>query len=220
MPVAKTSMGSLVSFKFENAACVAVGTFNMYVIQPQWLTDTAKVFDEGQEFLVEANFSEPGFRFTAPSGKTKWTVNPTRIAIETTDPAEDCGATLAKILQFLPHTPIKAIGNNCAYVAPAESAIEVENIVPECRPVKIPDGFSLAQRSFHVGLRKDAARYNIQVSVTEEAVRISTNVHYPVDDTAASAAKYATDMLANRREIETLIEHILMVQIEHVATNA
>ena len=50
------------SFRFTSASCVAVGTFNIYIIQPQWLAQMG-VWLKGEKFNLQTDLSRPGFKF-------------------------------------------------------------------------------------------------------------------------------------------------------------
>jgi hypothetical protein len=53
-----------VAFRFSNSTAVAAGTFNIYVIQPQWLSEV-KIFREGMKLQMASDFRRPGFRYSA-----------------------------------------------------------------------------------------------------------------------------------------------------------
>ncbi len=198
---------------FSKASCVAAGAFNIYIIQPQWLTQV-KILGPDEELLVESNFSEPGFRFRSQKSSFQWTVSPTRIAIESTDPSEDCGEIIARILALLPHTPLKAIGNNAFYRAPLEES-------KETALCQVPTGYEVSQRSWHTGLLKSDALYNIQKSITQENIGLHCNVHFKVEDKGSEFVQAcARRFFENRSESEALLSQVFKVQIEHVTANA
>src|SRR5262249_28353687 len=105
------------AFRFLKASCVAVGAFNVYIVQPNWLSAKG-IFLQGVEVAIEAKLDEPGFRFSSPRLKVCWFVTPTRIVIEAEDENEDCGKSMATLLAWLPETPLSAIGNNAYFRAP------------------------------------------------------------------------------------------------------
>src|SRR5262245_44993370 len=98
-------------FRFLKASCVAVGAFNVYIVQPQWLV-AKNLLPRELEVVIESKMDEPGFRFYSNQLKVRWMVTPTRIVIETEDHTEDCGQVMAELLRCLPETPLVAVGNN------------------------------------------------------------------------------------------------------------
>ena len=85
-------------FRFKKSSCVAVGTFNIYIIQPPWLRKVAILPAELAGVTMEAKLDEPGFRFTPAKLPIQWIVKPDRIEVLTTYPKYDCGSPVAEVL--------------------------------------------------------------------------------------------------------------------------
>ena len=68
-------------FRFDSANCVAVGTFNIYIIQPSWLSDRW-IIPKGVKVAIGSRFDEPGFRFH-PQLRAQWVVKPSVIEVNT-----------------------------------------------------------------------------------------------------------------------------------------
>ena len=79
-----------VDFAFKKSSCVALGTFNIYVIQPALLADMGVIEPNDQLVRFEGDLTQPGFRFGA-THCGNWTVRPERLAVESCDPEFDCG---------------------------------------------------------------------------------------------------------------------------------
>lgn len=79
------------AFTFKKATCVAAGTFNMYVIQPPWLTKIG-IVQKGIEVAIGTDLDEPGFRYIPTRSPFRWFVSPQRIEVETREPEADCGS--------------------------------------------------------------------------------------------------------------------------------
>lgn len=201
-------------FRFKKSACVVVGTFNMYIIQPPWLAKIG-VIPKGTQVGISAKLDEPGFRFsvlTKPS--THWMVSPSRIDLESDSWEEDCGAPIAKVLERLPETPLKGIGLNFIYEA-SLSEIESLTYVSEFSPVP-PEGYDLAQRSLHVGFKRGEQTFNLQLSVLGESIEIAANIHTDLEDKEGGIAQGVTkDFLGLRNEAETIVRGLFKVSITH-----
>lgn len=206
------------SLRFKKAACVVAGTFNMYIVQPAWLTKV-EIIPKGIEVAIGTKLDEPGFRFFSPKLPLRWFVTPSRIEVETESPEADCGGVIADVLAKLPWTPLIALGNNSVYVAPRS---EIDTLPDELRRVpEIPGGYELAQRSFHFGLSRENRIANLQLSITSEEIELSINVNTELrnrDSDSAQAA--ARRFLQDRADAEDLARQLFKVNIEHGHSNS
>ncbi len=96
------------AFQFTKVNCVAVGTFNMYIIQPAWLAKVG-IIPKGIGVAIESKLDEPGFRFWSPKLPVRWYVTPSRIQVETQRADADCGELVASVFKSLPETPLIAL---------------------------------------------------------------------------------------------------------------
>ncbi|MBX9656382.1 hypothetical protein K2Y11_22430 [bacterium] len=201
-------------FRFENGNCIALGAFNVYIIQPGWLIDQG-IVQQPTGMLVESSMERPGFRFkgvTKGDMKSTWMINPDRIIVESGDAKEDCGTYIAKVLEKLPWTPLTAIGNNFAFSAPSESLPSL----PPCVnwiPTN-PDGANLVERSIGASLERDGVILNVQLAACSEKIWARVNAHHELvgnkleerSDSARSAAKsYFADKAAGIALLEQLM---------------
>ena len=212
------------AFKFEKASCVVVGTFNMYILHPQWLAKH-KIIEEDMEVGIETNLTQPGFRFRFPKDKAIWSVAPNRLAIESEDPKTDCGRMVAKILDVLPETPLFAMGNNVHYHAELS---ELENLSEEIR--KFPraesptPGQAVAQRTFHVGVKRgEHETVNLQISLENDDIKLACNVHTELgnrEDANKAAVAAAERFFEDRDEAKFLAQHFFGTSIDHDSNNS
>jgi len=177
-------------FRFQRASCVAVGAFNIYIVQPKWLV-AKSLIPEGIELTMESKLDEPGFRFNSESMDVKWIVTPTRIVIESEDANADCGTVMAKLLEWLPETPVSGVGNNTQYsvtLSEVQSQLNLPNF-----PVDSPlEGHEIQQRTFHAGLKVSGCLHNLQLSVKNTTCELMTNCHLATSpDTTVDFIKHA-----------------------------
>lgn len=157
-------------FRFKQTSCVAVGTFNIYVVQPKLLSEMGVIkVEAGKNIAVVGDLSQPGIRFEFD--RTKWSIRPERLAIETQSPNVDCGSYMQRVLQALRWTPVMAIGVNTEFVATLESA-------------QIPDIFRLPQvdkaesQTCHVGVPFNGeTKLNIQLTKNADRLNLILNLH-------------------------------------------
>ena len=206
-------------FHFEKASCVVVGTFNMYILHPQWLVRN-KIIDDPIEVGFETNLARPGFRFRFEKDRSVWSVAPDRLTIETEDPQVDCGKPIAKILQVLSHTPLLALGNNNHYRADLSDLETLSESIREFPRTESPTpDHKVVQRTFHVGIKRtEHEAVNLQIAVKEDFIGLACNVHTnlggsetPSDRAIAAAERFLDD----RAESKSLAQHFFGAAINH-----
>ena len=212
------------AFRFQKASCVVVGTFNMYILHPEWLA-RHNIIERGMEVGIETNLAQPGFRFQFPKFKAVWSVAPNRVVIETRDAQMDCGTVVGKVLDALPHTPLFGLGNNAVYEADLS---EVDALAPAIcdfpRPKSPNEGETVAQNTFHVAVKRAEHEVtNLQIALTENTIELSCNVHTKLENPAEASAvaiAAAKRFFEDRTYSKTLAQHFFGTSIDHGSINA
>jgi len=181
-------------FRFKKSAAVAVGTFNIYIVQPRWLAQIGLI---NKEFRVriESDFTRPGFRFDDPGSPIRWNVRPDRLVLEGSAFGTDCGAPLVKVLRTLKWTPLTGIGTNLEFEADWSILESLKCKMPDCPP---PPGYEGGQKTWHSAFSRGEQVFNFQVSANPHSLEhegkrmafLSINVHTEIsketDQTKAS----------------------------------
>lgn len=205
------------SFKFKKANCVALGTFNIYVIQPSFLIDIGLL--KNGEAAFHAGLTEPGFRTVATDGSCVWMVKPDRLVVETNDPTRNCGNDVAKILDALEWTPVTAIGSNAEFIS--------ENCTYDNFP-RVPehvDGEAL-QASVHHAIGIDGKIINIQLSRRPKEFELSFNFHCEIKATETKhkkgqlaknelARRFASEFMTQRDQACSLIHSFFALEVNY-----
>lgn len=206
------------AFRFHEASCVLAGTFNIYIIRPDWL-GAVKLLLPGSEVRIESQLSQPGFRLTSPGLRSRWIVEPTRIILETDRSDENCGATADRLLESLPWTPLVGLGCNFAYRG---TAADVDGWPTKTSfpSTQIPEGTSLKQRTWHLGVERGDQIFNLQMSEVDDYVEIRANVHtdlqgHDIDFARAAAQQF----FQHRQTAETFIRDLFKAGIEDAIVN-
>jgi hypothetical protein len=170
---------SRVALLFKKAAAVAVGTFNIYVIQPKWLAEVG-IWPEGTKIQMASDLNRPGFRYRSEEFSAQWEVRPDRLILHTESANDDCGKTLADVLEKLPWTPLFGVGVNVEFHGDLN---ELKELPRSCSLPSGdgPDGYEVKQRTCHVGLLRSGQIFNLQLSASEKA-ELSINVHTELRD--------------------------------------
>jgi hypothetical protein len=212
-----------VAFRFQKASCVVVGTFNIYILHPQWLAKHG-IIEQGIDVGIETNLMRPGLRLRFPKQNTVWSIAPDRLVIETQEPDVDCAVLAGQVLQKLPETPLFALGHNFHYVAGLD---ELGNMCQAIRdfPQTEPPGPDqvVAQRTFHAAVKRaDHETVNLQLSIKDDSIELACNVHYelgvrekPSEAGVAATARFFDD----RAEAKVLAQHFFGASIDHAPNN-
>jgi len=213
-----------VAFRFQKASCVVVGTFNMYILHPQWLA-RHEIIESGTEVPIDTNLTQPGFRLRFPKDKAIWNVAPNRLAIESQDPQTDCGQIVAKILRVLPETPLFALGNNVHYQAERSELESLSDTIRAFPRAKSPaQEQSIVQRTFHVGVKRtEHETINLQISLKDDSIELACNVHSELanrEKANEAAVSAAERFFEDRAEAKSLAQHFYGTSIDHGTDNA
>jgi hypothetical protein len=207
-----------VAFQFTKANCVAVGTFNMYIIQPAWLAKVG-IIPKGIGVAIESKLDEPGFRFWSPKLPVRWLVTPNRIEVETQRADADCGKAVAGIVEHLPWTPLIALGNNAIYQAPFDDLEAIP--IPASLWREGPEGFKTVQKTLHYGMGRDDTTFHIQLAISEKNLELSVNAHTELKELKPEdAAKVAGRFFEDRQTGERLIKHLFQVSVVYAQPDA
>jgi len=210
-------------FRFLESNCVAVGTFNIYIIQPAWLREVS-LFPDTPKVRVQSDMRQPGFRYQNLDDDLLWNVRPDRFMVESKAWDADCGTPISKVLENLPWTPVRAVGSNVTFRCDPEQANDLTEKM--FQPVTIPDAYSQAQRTWHAGLKREDTLTNLQLCATPEHIDLSINVHTEIAQ--SQSQKKATELaiaacVAYRTHLAdatNLAKQLFSIEIEHDLVNA
>ena len=138
-------MGDRVQLNLETTNCVAVGTFNIYIIQPVYLAQMG-ILKKGVEVRFDADMRQPGFRFAVKNSGLKWEVRPDRLTIESRSLSEDCGAALSQVIDNLQWTPMQAVGVNAVFTGDIETVGDSLDVV--FQDSILPADYTISQRTW------------------------------------------------------------------------
>lgn len=110
-PPFKKTGDALVALILESATTLVLGHFNPHIITPPWLVKN-KLCQDGEVTLRIMPMPQTqggAFQFK----DVQWQIDFQSLLIASSK--ENCGALAAKVLSKLPHTPVRAVGNNFHY---------------------------------------------------------------------------------------------------------
>jgi hypothetical protein len=200
---------------------VALGTFNIYIIQPAWLKAVGLIDDSIEQIVLESDFRRPGFRMQLPT--LTWYVEPTRIMLETSHPQTDCGVAMSTIINKLPFTPLHAVGVNASYEALLQD-VDLSMWRHPASDRSLGSELALQHSGWGASFRKGRQTYNVQLVVNAEqnVATASTNVELRLSDADDSGvAKEMTDNCQNvQRESAEILQKTFELRIHHADNHA
>lgn len=101
--------------RLESAQTVARGFFNPHIISPEWLVKNEVCEDEEVEVQFFPLSQGVAFAFNKD---VKWQIDFRHLFVESLK--ANCGELVEKVIRLLPHTPIRAVGNNFHYASDKE----------------------------------------------------------------------------------------------------
>lgn len=180
------------ALSLKECTCVARGTFNIYIFQPKWIEELMDL--QSSNLQLSVDFSQPGLRATPAEGEDpSWTIRPDSVVVGSRSCSVDCGSYIARVLDHLPLTPVRAVGNNFTFAGEPQEASS-----------QLASAFWLSQRK-PLGLKRsdvggsllrDGVTYNVAVSLAESQLLYSLNVHRPAvngDSATQAAGMFITD---------------------------
>lgn len=215
-------------FSFSKASCIAIGTFNIYIVQPPFLKESGAVDIKGETWEVETDLSQPGFRYEFEELNLRCAVRPDRFIAETNKPEVDCGLVVNKAIGNLKWTPLNAIGMNAQFSTTDRE--EIGEIQRRHFPV-LPnsDKLVLDHRAVRVSILSDLSDgqvFNLQLSIKEGVAEISVNSHSQIADrgTREQISELALDLTSKffeyRKVCTELASSLLGLRFDHVNDNA
>lgn len=208
------------SFRFRKANCVVLGTFNMYILHPEWLAKHS-IIEPGTEVSIETNFERPGFRFRFVPPQGVWTVAPNRIMVETDAADLDCGSKVAKVLRALPETPLVALGSNFHYEASSDELGSLPDAIRDFPRGNGPGGERLSRLAFHYTVEPAAHEIaNLYLIIQENQLELACNMHRKLESREKAnrkAVESAEQFSQDQAVLEQLAQHYFGVTISHDA---
>lgn len=209
-----------VAFDFRTASCVAVGSFNVYIIQPAWLVEVGILAGDLEKVGLEINLAEPGFRILCSDDEMTWSVQPSRITIKSNRAGTDCGRLLGLVLKNLPHTPVRAIGSNARYEAPLEEvSSRFFDAIPDV-PARLGSNGKIVEETRHWGIAEGDQVFNLSLIRKPDSLQLSVNVHTDLNGRRTPfPQEIAEGFVSHLRRAETIVTSLFDLSIHDEPPN-
>ncbi|WP_422932209.1 hypothetical protein [Singulisphaera sp. PoT] len=188
-----------VPLTLELAQAVAIGAFNPYVVTPEWLVRFGVYPKKGQcRFRLVPLGNGTAFEFKHGSAQIDWQVDNQKLSVASADRSIDCGMTVSKVLELLPHTPVQAIGHNFHFSATKE---DWGNRPAPMLGSKGLEDFEKAEQVRWIGtLRRNGTRIEVTLAHEADAVAILFNHHRTMNLELARKALVVEEQIKEAKE--------------------
>lgn len=159
-------------FRFVKSDFVAVGTFNIYVLQPNWFAAVG-LFTEGQKIAVQTDFARPGYHFAPSESDVEWHISPDRVVASSRDSNADCGSQVARVINKLEWTPLHAVGGNFVFEADRTDyeQLRVKPAIPG------RDDWNWRQSASAISVESAGRQFNLTLLVLPDKLQLVANIH-------------------------------------------
>ncbi len=175
---------------------VLVGGFNPNIIVPAWLNRQKVVDERPDEVLVETLFEHGISQFSPGAPKMirfkldgeRWEVSFDRVLIGS-NTAQSPADKFTKLLELLPHTPVRAVGINFKLRCDRTSwKSDVPQLPNQDRAQNLV-GKVISSTAVTRGSLDDGTQINLTLSATEAEVTLDANFHKGLKRSDAETAK-------------------------------
>ena len=186
----------------ESAQTLAIGWFNPHIVTPEWLVNN-EVCEDAE---VEVRFIPLSQGVAFSFKDVQWQID-SRLLMASSR-KENCGGLISKIIKLLPHTPIRAVGNNFHYAASREDWNESPlPTLGDSRYSGVDEFGKVEQTRWGCVFRKDDVRVEVTVAEDEPGMAVLFNFHRETKN-AEEASKAAQHFEDDRRWSQDMLRRL------------
>lgn len=191
----------------ESGTCVLVGAINRAILRPEWLVKCSLV--QGGETQTEFMLTPGPILYRYTIGGFRWTIDSGKLVVEGISEVADPGEMVARVIDTLKHTPVRAVGNNFRFVPDAEAGQRLHDRARSRLSRDLSERYVSGDVSTTVFV---APHEDSTINVTFESngatiVGVLANFHRDVAD-ADQAAQAARRWQSDRDAASRLLEHL------------
>jgi hypothetical protein len=192
-----------VPLSLETAQTLALGPFNPHIITPEWLVKN-KVCEDAE---VEIRFIPLSQGLAFSFKEVQWQID-SRLLMVASRKA-NCGELVAKVVGLLPHTPVRAVGNNFHYACGKEDwGKSPLPMLGGNRSGALADLGRVEQTRWACVIRRDDVRIEVTVAEDEPGMAILFNFHRETKN-AEEACKAAGYFEGDQRWSQELLRRLV-----------
>jgi hypothetical protein len=181
-------------FLVEATSVVVAGLWNPSILNPGWIAHHVFDLPSGQNIPVQVEFA-PGSGLPTRYGIRGMYITPSRDRLilspqaTTPDALRDVELAVKRVLEKLPHTPIQGFGYNfeCLEPNPTPAQLNVFGVVADL--ANLDFAFETVETAVASSLSYEGRILNFTRTLSNGALKLSFNFHYPVTTAQAAAEK-------------------------------
>lgn len=197
------------SLSLETAQTLALGPFNPYIITPEWLVKH-KVCEDAEveiRFIPLSLSQGQAFSFR----DVQWQIDFRLLMVASRK--ENCGILVNKVIGLLPHTPVRAVGNNFHYACSKESwGNRPLPMIGGSRLGGLGDCEKIEQTRWACVIRRNELRIEVTVAEEESGMAVLFNFHRDTRN-AEEAGKAAMQFENENRMSQDLLRSIFNQEV-------
>lgn len=164
----------------RNSNIVLLGGFNSDIIQPVWLIDQGIVKQKADEFKVGIVLSDGPRQFKFELDEMKWEVSHDRVLVGSSK-KQSPAPWLKRMLEKLPHTPIRAVGVNFKFACASTECILPLKRLSDDDAVAEKIGTVTASQLITRSARDDGTQLIVTLTASESEHVVDFNFHHAVN---------------------------------------
>jgi len=191
-----------VPLSLETAQTLALGPFNPHIITPEWLVKN-KVCEDAE---VEIRFIPLSQGLAFSFKDVQWQIDSRMLMVASRK--ANCGELVAKVVGLLPHTPVRAVGNNFHYACSKEDwGKSPLPMLGGNRSGALDELGRVEQTRWACVIRRDDVRIEVTVAEDEPGMAILFNFHRETKN-AEEACKAAGHFESDHRRSQELLHRL------------
>jgi hypothetical protein len=185
----------------ETAQTLALGPFNPHIITPEWLVKHNVCEDAEVEIRFIPLSQGLGFSFK----DVQWQIDFRMLVVASRK--ENCGSLVRKVIDLLPHTPVRAVGNNFHYAASRDDfSKSLLPMLGGARYGGLEEYGHVEQTRWACVIRREDVRVEVTVAEDEPGIAVLFNFHRETKS-AGDACTAAGHFESDHRWSQDMLRH-------------
>lgn len=190
------------ALNLEKTQTLAAGPFNPYIITPEWLVNNGVC--EEQEVELRFTPMQQGMAFSFKD--VQWQIELRMLTVASRK--ANCGELVARVMDKLLHTPVRAVGNNFHYAGSREGwGKSPLPMLGGSGRDSFQDVGAVEQIRWTGVFRMDGVRTEVTAADAESGIAVLFNFHREIKNTAEACAA-ARQFDQDRRRSQELLRRL------------
>ncbi len=204
-----------------NSTLVLAGAWNPEILSPAWIAENILGLAPEAEDVVQIEFSPfvgapPKYtmdEIVYVTSRDRLILAPVKFSVEAFKKARDIAG---KILKMLPHTPIRAVGENFVFTEPTPEPEALELFTAASSDLADVLNFEheIAGSSLRSIISFEKRKLNLTRKYDQRGLTISFNFHYDVDGAVAAAEVLPNSVERNLEVVDSVLQGLYGLTVD------